>query len=174
MKRTLTLLFSFCLLFSSYLPVEAKNPDTSTATSTATSTYTEYINDDLYAEVELCVTSKNDNTFSTYGYLRTTASVYASTKQRTASKTYNIKNSSGTTLGSYTLTGTFQYNGSSSACTKASYATSVSSSNCYFSSKSSSKSGNTATGSFTFVDNLSGIRITQTLTLKCSANGTIQ
>lgn len=170
MKRTFTLLFSFCLLFSTYIPVEAKIPDTSTVTST----YIEYISDDLYAEVELCVTSENDNAFSTYSYSRTTAVAYASTKQRTASKTYNIKNSSGTTIGSYTLTGTFQYNGSSSACTNASCSTSVSNSNCYFSSKSASKSGNTATGSFTFVNTLAGIRVTKTLTLKCSANGTIQ
>lgn len=170
MKRTFTLLFSFCLLFNTYLPLEAKTPDTSTVTST----YTEYINDDLYAEVELCITSENDNTFSTYGYSRTTASVYASTKQRTASKTYNIKNSSGTTIGSYTLTGTFQYNGSSSACTKASCSTSVSNSNYYFSSKSASKSGNTATGSFTFVNSLTGTKTIKTLTLKCNADGTIQ
>lgn len=169
MKRTFTLLFSFCLLFSFSLPVEAKTP----GTSTVTSTYTEYINDDLYAEVELCIISENDNTFSPYAHSRLSAA-YASTKQKTASKTYHIKNSSGTTLASYTLTGTFQYNGSSSACTKASYSTSVSNSNCYFSSKSASKSGNTAKGSFTFVNALAGIQTTKTLTLTCSSNGTIQ
>lgn len=169
MKRTFTLFFSFCLLFSSYIPMEAKTPDTSTVTST----YTEYINDDLYAEVELCITSENDNTFSIYSYSRT-ASVYASTKQQTASKTYTIKNNSGTIIGSYTLTGTFQYNGSSSACTKASCSTSVSNSNYYFSSKSASKSGNTATGSFTFVNSLTGTKTIKTLMLKCNADGTIQ
>lgn len=170
MKRTFVIIFSFCLLFNSYLPVEAKNTDTLPVTST----YTVYISDDLYAEVELCITPENANTFSTHSYSKTTAATYASTKQRTASKTYNIKNSSGTTIGSYTLTGTFQYNGSSSACTNTSCSTSVSNSHYYFASKSASKSRNTATGSFTFVDTLFGIRLTKTLTLTCSANGTIQ
>lgn len=169
MKRIFTLLLSVYLLFSFSLSAEAKIPDNAPVTST----YTEYISDDLYAEVELCITSENDNTFSTYGYSRIFAA-YASTRQKTVSKTYHIKNNSGTTIGSYTLTGTFQYNGSTSACTKASYSASVSNSNYYFSNKSSSKSGNTATGSFTFVNSITGTRVIKTLTLTCSANGTIQ
>lgn len=160
MKRTFLLIISFCLLFNSYIPVEAKTPNTLATTSA----YTEYINDDLYAEVELCITSENNNT----------SKVKASTKQKIASKTYNIKNSSGTIIGSYTLTGTFQYNGSSSACTEASYSTNVFNSDCYFNSASASKSGNTATGSFTFVNSLAGTRIIKTLTLTCSPDGTIR
>lgn len=170
MKHTFAIVFSFCLLFNSYLPVEAKN----TNTLPVTSTYIEYISDDLYAEVELCITPENANTFSTNSYSRMTAATYASTRQKTASKTYNIKNNSGTTIGSYTLTGTFQYNGSSSACSKASYSTTVSNSNYSFSSKSASKSGNTAIGSFTFINSLTGTKTIKTLTLTCSANGTIQ
>lgn len=169
MKRIFTLLFSFCLLFSCYLPTEAKTPDSLTFTST----YTEYISDDLYAEVELCIISQNTNTAIPDSY-SDVATTHASTKQKTASKTYTIKNSAGTTIGSYTLIGTFQYNGSSSACTKASYSTSVFNSNCYFNSSSASKSGNNAIGSFNFFNSLTGTRISKTLTLKCSANGTIQ
>lgn len=169
MKHIFTLLFSFCLLFNYSLSAEAKTSDILTFTST----YTEYISDDLYAEVELCIIPENTSTLSHYDYSRV-ATTYASTKQQTASKTYRIKNSAGTTIGSYTLTGTFQYNGSASACTKASYSTSVSISNCYFKSSSAYKSGNSAIGSFTFFNSLTGTPISKTLTLKCSANGTIQ
>lgn len=167
MKRIFTLLFSFCLLFSYYLPTEAKTPDSLTFTST----YTEYIGDDLYAEVELCIIFQNTNTAIPDSY-SDVATTHASTKQKTASKTYTIKNSAGTTIGSYTLIGTFQYNGSSSACTKASYSTSVFNSNYNFSSKSAHRSGNTAIGSFTLSSSIQ--TISKTLTLKCSANGTIQ
>lgn len=49
MKRTLTLILSLCLFFSSYIPANAKTPDT------LTTTYTEYLNDELYMEVTLSV-----------------------------------------------------------------------------------------------------------------------
>lgn len=167
MKHIFTLLFSFCLLFNYSLSAEAKTSDILTFTST----YTEYISDDLYAEVELCITPKNTTTLSHYDYSRM-ATTYASTKQQTASKTYRIKNSAGTTIGSYTLIGTFQYNGSSSTCINASYSTSVYNSNYFFSSKSARCSNNTAIGSFTLSSSIQ--TISKTLTLKCSANGTIQ
>ena len=167
MKRLLTLLFSFCLLFSSTITTEAKSPDR------FTSTYVEYISDNLYAEVTLSVTPE-DNNLPTYinSYMYSNTFTRTSTYQKTASKTYNIKNSSGTTLATYTLTGTFIYNGSSSACTNASYSTSISNSNYSFTSKSARCSGNTAIGSFTLAS--ASQRISKTLTIKCTASGTIQ
>lgn len=167
MKHLLTLFLSICFIFSSTIPTEAKSPDTYTAN------YTEYIGDGLYAEVELSVTqTENDISFFNNNSLYSISGTRASTRQKTSSKTYRIKNKLGTVVATYKLTGTFQYNGSSSACKSASCSTSVLDSNYYFSSKSASKSGNTATGSFTLSSSES--TISKTLTITCSSNGTIQ
>lgn len=44
---------------------------------------------------------------------------------KTASRTYTLKDSSGSAVASYKLTGNFTYNGVTSSCTSASYSTSV-------------------------------------------------
>ncbi len=161
MKRRLILFFSLCLLLSSAITADAKSP---VAFST---NYIEYFSEDLYAEVEVFVLLPNDNIKSSTGN-----SLYYSTKQKTASKTYKIKNTFGTVIATYTLTATFQYNGSSSSCTEASCSTSVTNSSYYFNSKSARKSGNTAIGSFTLSSSLQ--EISKTLTLTCTSNGLIQ
>lgn len=166
MKHLLVLFFSFCLIFSSIFTTEAKAPDT------CTTAYIEYINNDFYAEVELSVTDKNHTPLSTDNSLYSTRAARASTYQKTASKTYKIKNRAGATVASYTLTGTFVYNGSSSTCTKASYSTSIYNSIYSFVSKSAYRSGNTAIGSFKISSSIQ--TISKTLSLKCSASGTIQ
>ena len=182
MKRTLTLFFSLCLIFSSTITSDAKSPDDFTADyieyineekspDDFTADYIEYINEDLYAEIEVSVALPGKHiTFSTDNSLYHSAAAKNSTKQRTAAKTYKIKNTFGTVVATYTLTGTFQYNGSSSSCIAASCSTSVSF--YYFSSKSAKKSGNTATSSFTLSSSLQ--TVSKTLTLTCTSNGTIQ
>lgn len=167
MKRTLTLFFSLCLIFSSAIIADAKSPDDFTAD------YVEYINEDLYAEVKVSVALPGKHIrFSIDNSLYNSAVTKNSTKQRTATKTYKVKNTFGSVVATYTLTGTFQYNGSSSSCIAASCSTSVSDSFYYFSSKSAKKSGNTATGSFTLSSSLQ--TVSKTLTLTCTSNGMIQ
>lgn len=97
-------------------------------------------------------------------------------KSKTASKTTTYKNSSGDVLWSFKVTGTFTYNGSSSTCTAVSYTKVVNSDSWSISSASVSKSGNTATGDVTAKEKFLGITINtvnKTVTLKCSASGSI-
>lgn len=167
MKRILTLFFSLSLLFSSAINTEAKSPDTSSTAEV------EYIGEDLASDVEVFVTLPNKTiSFSVNDPLYHSSGTNTSTKQKTTSKTYEIKNTSGTVIATYTLTGTFQYNGSSSSCIEAHCSTSVSDSYFYFNSKSARKVGNTASGSFTLSSPLQ--TLSETLTLECNSNGTIQ
>lgn len=164
MKRLLTLFFSFCLIFNSSIITEAKSPDV------LSSTHTEYINDNLYAEVEVSIIKKNN--IETFSDENPHFLSRATTKQKTVSKTCTLKNNAGATVATYKLTGTFTYNGSSSTCTNATYSTSVTNSAYSFTSKSAKRSANTAIGTFTLSSSIQ--KISKTLTIKCSANGTIQ
>ncbi len=99
--------------------------------------------------------------------------VYSSTK--TATKTNYYKNSSGDVLWSVSIKGTFSYNGNASSCTSCSHSTTAPSSVWYIKSASHSKSGNTATAKATAAKKTStGIKeYSMSVTIKCSANGTI-
>lgn len=96
---------------------------------------------------------------------------------RTASKTYTLKTASGSTAASFTLTASFRYpSGVSALCTSVSHSSSISDRQWNFSAKSSSKSGNMATGNFTAKQTQSGITaqaISKRITLTCDKNGTI-
>lgn len=108
-------------------------------------------------------------TIITYDSLLTRA-----TNSVSGHKTLAYKTSSGKTLWSITVNGTFTYNGSTSSCTSASVSTSVVDGSWKIASKSSSKSGNTAKATATAHCYLNGNiinRQTKTITLKCSANG---
>lgn len=167
MKRLVALLCSFCIIFSSAISAEAKPVDA------FSHTYIEYITDDLYAEVTLSFIPEGNSTdFSTDKYANFSLFSRRTSNRRTSSKTYTLKNSSGKVLATYTLTGTFTYNGSSSTCTRATCSTSISDSTYSFTHKTARPSGNTAIGSFTLAS--SGQTISKTLTLTCNANGTIQ
>lgn len=82
----------------------------------------EYISDSYY--IESYIIEENNTT-----NLR-------SVNTKTASKIHNIKNSDGETLASFKVTGTFQYTGSTSNCTLASYSTSIKDSTWKFTSTS--------------------------------------
>lgn len=109
----------------------------------------------------------------------TTLEIQTSTTRatKTASKTYTLKNSSGSTAASFTLTATFRYpSGNSALCTYVSHDSSISDSQWSFSEKCSSKSGNTAQGNFTAKQKYSGITaqtISKSITLTCDRSGNI-
>lgn len=96
--------------------------------------------------------------------------------QKTAKKTGNYKNAQGTTMFSVTVTGTFTYTGSSSACTKSIASATSKNANWKISSKSASKSGNKATAKATakrYVDGTAVETQNCTVTLTCSSNGSL-
>ncbi len=96
------------------------------------------------------------------------------TVRHTITRTYS--NASGVAQWSFTLTGTFLYDGTSATCIATSCSVSVLQSGWSCSSKSSYATGNTAVGDVTMVRKLLGITIdtrTAHLTLTCDANGNI-
>lgn len=103
-------------------------------------------------------------------------STLARSTLKTGSKTYTCSNNEGSVLWTYTVHGTFYYNGKTASCTASSDTYTIFDSPWKVESHSSSKSGNTATGTITlnkvylFVPTSS---LTQTITLFCSPEGTL-
>lgn len=101
------------------------------------------------------------------------ASITASVK--TGSKTKSYKNSNGNVLWSVTVKGTFSYSGNSATCISASRSTSAPGSAWTIKSSSVSKSGNTATAKATATYSVASVTqdISMSVSLSCSANGTL-
>ena len=103
-------------------------------------------------------------------------SLLRATSTRTAKKTSTCKNSSGQSLWSVTVTGTFNYNGSSATCTSSKVSTKIYNDAWKISSSSSSKSGNKATAKATGQEYFLGIAInsiTRSVTLTCDGKGNV-
>lgn len=94
---------------------------------------------------------------------------------KSGSKTKEYQNSSGETLWSVTVTGTFSYDGTTSSCTKVSHSAVAYSSGWSIKSSSSSKSGNTATADATATYKLLLISkdYSMTVSLSCSPQGVL-
>lgn len=99
----------------------------------------------------------------------------ATTKTITKSKTNYYKNSAGEVMWSVKITGTFTYDGSTSKCTSCSHSTSAPGTAWSIKSSSSSKSGNTATANATATYKTATVTkdYSMSVTIKCSANGTV-
>lgn len=95
----------------------------------------------------------------------------------TASKVYDITNSSNEVVASFKLTGTSTYPYNSSVkCTSATYSTKINDSKWSFSNCSASTSGNSAIGCFTAKNKIAGITIStieKSIILSCDKNGNI-
>lgn len=90
--------------------------------------------------------------------------------------TYNYYDSDGVLGWKAVLNGTFTYNGSSATCTASTCNVTTYDSAWYTVSKSSSKSGNSATAAVTMGKKLLGVTITKVpvdLILSCDANGNL-
>lgn len=123
-----------------------------------TTSYTEYYDDGSYTVITI-----------TEYILASTTSV------KQGSKTYNHV-SSGNTVWSYTINGTFSYDGSSSSCTSVSDSYTINNNSWHLNSHYCWKSGNTAYGSVTMDYKILGITtnsVTRDISLSCSANGTL-
>jgi hypothetical protein len=103
-------------------------------------------------------------------------SIMAASSSKSATLTSKVQDAKGNTLVEYTLSATFTYNGSTSSCTSVSHSSSAIASGWSFSSTSSSRSGNAASGSFTAVNKVLGITvqtIKRGLSITCTSDGTI-
>jgi hypothetical protein len=128
---------------------------------------TNYSGEDFYIEEILTISPEKKNS---------AISTYSSEQTKTATKTYKIKNSSGNTLGTFTLKGTFSYGtGAPAKCTSATYSTTVNNSSCKFTAKAAYTSNNQAIGTFTFSYTQTNItkEVSQTLNITCAVNGDI-
>lgn len=95
---------------------------------------------------------------------------------KTGTKQYTYRDSNGDLSWIAALTGTFTYTGTSSTCTSASINVTIYDSLWYNVSKSSSKSGNTATGTVTMGLKVLGVTVskpTYNLTLTCDKDGNL-
>lgn len=94
----------------------------------------------------------------------------------TGNKTYTYHDSDGTTAWKAMLNGTFSYTGSSATCTASTCNVTTYDSAWYTVSKSTSKSGNSATAAVTMGKTLLGVTITKVpvdMILSCDANGNL-
>lgn len=161
MKKFTVLCFTFIMAFAALGIISAN----ATTTPKGTQIQIEYLENGDYTETVIN-NELPDNVV---------ISPFATTKTITKSKTTYHKNSAGTVLWSVTIKGTFTYNGITSKCTSCSHSTTAPSSAWSIKSASHSKSGNTATAKATATQKTStGTKnFSMSVTIKCSANGTV-
>lgn len=124
------------------------------------------------------ITSVNTDYFEDGSYYKTTIITYGSraAMTRSGAKKVEYVNSNDVLQWTYTLYGTFSYDGSSATCTAVSDSYSISNNSWHIDSHSCWKSGNTAYGTVTMNYKILGITtdtITKNVSLSCSANGTL-
>lgn len=98
------------------------------------------------------------------------------TNSKSGQKVYNYYDADSNLDWKAVLTANFTYTGSTSTCTSASCSVTIYDSDWYQVSKSTSRSGNTATTQLTMGHKVLGVTISKpsyTLTLSCDANGNL-
>lgn len=149
MKRALSLLLVSAILLC-VIPVQSSAVERKLETV--------YFNDGSYMTVEI-ITSGTRASGSLSG-----------------SKPYTYYNSNGSAQWKATISGSFTYNGSGATCTSSSVDVTIFDSDWYTISKSSSKSGNTASASVTMGEKRGGVTVTKvpvSLSLSCDKNGNL-
>lgn len=152
MKKILCIIFSICILVA--------HPTITPAAQNTTLEMVEYMTDGSYFVTTISYANSSDLRAST----------------RTGSKTTTYKSSSGESLWSVTVTGSFSYTGTSSTCTSSSVSATAYSSSWKITNSSSSKSGNSAVATATATQYRSFIpidSISKTVTLTCSSSGSL-
>lgn len=127
--------------------------------SDAPVSYYEYYNNGCYAIITINIDYSNTSKSTISG-----------------SKTYEYTDSSNQLLWSYTVYGTYSYNGSSATCTYDDDSYDIKDDNWHINSHSHYRSGNTAYGNATMKKKVLGITfdtVTANITLSCSPNGTL-
>ena len=156
-KLCTTLTLIIIMLFTAAFPCYAA----STTDTTTVNTEYEYYDDGSYAIINTIIEGSHT----------TGVTPLATTKSKTASRTYSYYNQKNQKAWSMTLTAKFSYNGSSATATSSSVSHTIYINGWSCSSKSATKSGATAkaTGKFKY----STLTKTKTIGLKCSRTGTI-
>lgn len=90
-----------------------------------------------------------------------------------ASKEVTAKNSAGNVVATFTLHGTFSYDGSSATCTSASYSKSIVNNTWSFTSARAWANANKANGSYTLTRSTNGQTVSDNVTITCSPTGKI-
>ncbi len=98
---------------------------------------------------------------------------YSERSNKTASKKYTYRNSSGSSLWTLTLRASFSYNGSSSSANNASTSYSISNRDWSCDSHDAYTSGNTAYGEGTFSSSF-GASKSASLSIRCDKNGNVK
>lgn len=153
MKRQVFAALLACVLFFSVIPVQA------------------FAAEDVYDDGEVIH-------FEDGSYLTITLeeSLARASSTKTGYKKYTYKDSDGVVLWVATLTASFTYTGATSTCTSAACTVTISDSNWYEKSNTTSRSGNTATTELIMGKKFLGIPFTTfsyTITLTCDANGNL-
>lgn len=155
MKKLYCLLLAFTLLFTVSIPAQASGTES-------------YI-------VDIEDLGNGYQGITTISFSATSPLSY--TGHKDGSKTYNIKDSSGDIVASFTLKASFTYDTSGSAtCDSATYTTAVYKSGWSFTKAKAYRSGNTAYGEFTAVYKILGITtktIEDSITLSCDRLGNL-
>ena len=125
------------------------------------------------ASDEVCVWYFDDGSYitETFSIIRSRAS-----GSITGTKTRNYYDSEGTLDWKVDLTGSFTYTGTSATCTSSTCNVTIYGSSWYTVSKSSGKSGNTATASATMGEKLLGVTVRQvpvSLSISCDKDGNL-
>ena len=157
MKKIFNYSFIFIFLIAVFFsPVSVR------ANDSILSSQKEYLENGDYFEITTIKHDSND--------------FFSTSKTITASRTAKYVTSSGTVCWSVTVTGTFTYNGSTSKCTASKVSASSNNSNWKIASKSSNRSGSTASATAT-AKLYKGSTVIKTSTkivkLSCSKNGTL-
>ncbi len=111
-----------------------------------------------------------------YAVVETITSGARASGRISGSRPYTYYDSTGVAQWKVVLNGSFTYTGSSATCTSASCSVTIYNSEWYTVSKNASKSGNTATGSFSIGRKALGVTVETkdvTLKLSCDKNGNL-
>lgn len=131
----------------------------------------------VYA-AEISVSDECIITFEDGSYLEVTIIDAGSRASGTKSgqKVTNYRDSDGVLQWQAVLSGTFTYTGSTATCTSASCSVTISDSDWYVDSKTTTRSGNTATTQLTMGQKFVGVTINKhsyTITLTCDKDGNL-
>ena len=155
MKKVVSVLLSVMIMFTLSVPsLAVDNTDNA-------NTVIEYLEDGSCIETTIVVKE----------YISTYA-----TQVKKVEKSISYKDEDGLVCWKATLTATFRYTGSSATCTDSDVTYTINDSAWKITSATASKSGNTATADITAKRYTLGIpfkTVDRTITMTCSANGTI-
>lgn len=157
MKKSI---ITFALIMVLLAPCIVEASPCTSESSTAISSYEtiEYLEDGSY--------------FTTSLTMAEIQGISRATNTKIASKTVTYKNASGVNLWSFTLTGSFAYNGYMSTCGQANISTNIYSTDWSITKSSATPKSNSAIGTVTakYPD---GGTITRSATLTCDVNGNV-